>query len=316
LIENPTLLIYVINCKIIVKIKFQIMKKIFSFFVMLMLFSIFAASLMAQTPQYYNYNTGGTSNGFPLNQPPGKMAQTLHLPGEFSNPTPAPSGQITSVFVQLSTAMTNKPFTDLTIKMGQTTLTDLTAGTFYSGTMTTVYYRPSIIINNPAGWLEFILDTPFPYNPTQSIVIEIGQCQSAMNTGGSILYTITSGIKRVWSTGGCPFTPWATSNAYITHTGIKIGSVGIEEKEPLKVEIYPVPNDGQFNISLGGGYACALSLEVYNSLGLMIFSKMVSGQQNSQVIPVDLKPVPPGIYSIIIRSSGEQTLHKKIVVTK
>jgi hypothetical protein len=283
-----------------------------------MLVSIFSANLIAQ-PQYYNYNSPGTANGFPFTIPSGKMIQTLYLPGEFSNPTPAPGGkQITSVFVQLHSAMTNRSFTDLTIKMGQTTLTDLTAGSFYSGPMTTVYSRSAITISNPADWLEFILDTPFPYDPTKSIVIEIGQCQTIMNAGGNIRYTITSGIKRIVSYGGCPYVVYTGggSYAYITHCGINLTTVGIEEKKPLKVEIYPVPNDGQFNISLGGGSMCALSLEVYNSLGLMIFSKTISGQQNSQVIPVDLKPVPPGIYSIILRSSGEQTLHKKIVVTK
>jgi hypothetical protein len=95
----------------------------------LLLITCLNEQLSAQ-PQYYNFNSAGTGNSFPFMVATGKMVQTLHLPGEFSNPAPAPSGQITSVFVQLLSAMNNKPYTDLTIKMGQITLTDLTAGTF------------------------------------------------------------------------------------------------------------------------------------------------------------------------------------------
>jgi hypothetical protein len=204
--------------------KSEIMKKLFNFIAILALITGLNVRLSAQ-PQYYNFNSAGTGNSFPFMMAAGKMVQTLHLPGEFSNPAPAPSGQITSVFVRLFLAMNNKPYTDLTIKMGQTTLTDLTAGTFYSGLMTTVYYRSSITINNPADWLEFLLDTPFPYDPTQSLVIELSQCQTDNYTGGQVRYTITSGIKRVASSGGCPYTPGPSANAYVTHTGINVGTV-------------------------------------------------------------------------------------------
>jgi hypothetical protein len=192
--------------------------------VLFLIVSALNNSLTAQ-PQYYNFDSPGTGNSFPFNMAAGKMVQTLHLPGEFSNPTPAPGGQITSVFVRLFSAMNNKPYTDLTIQMGQTSLTDLTAGTFFSGPMTRVYYRSSITLNNPADWLEFVLDTPFPYDPTKSLVIELSQCQTSNYTGGQIRYTITSGIKRVASTGGCPFTPGASANAYVTHTGINVSTV-------------------------------------------------------------------------------------------
>ncbi|MBE0646916.1 MAG: hypothetical protein IH596_03940, partial [Bacteroidales bacterium] len=198
------------------------MKYLFSCIAILVFIAGLNEKLAAQ-PQYYNYNnTGGTTSAFPFVMPDGRMVQSLHLPGSFSNPAPAPGGQITSVFVQLSEPMNNKTLTEMFVKMGQTTLTNLTTGVFYSGPMTTVYYRASVTITNPIGWLEFILDTPFQYDPTQSIVIEMSQCSSTFNTGGNTLNTITSGVQRVWSEGGCPFVPWINSNAYTTHTGFNI----------------------------------------------------------------------------------------------
>jgi hypothetical protein len=152
------------------------------------------------------------------------MVESLFIPGAFSNPTPAPAGTITSIFVRLSTAMVNRVYTDLTIKMAQSSITTFTTGTFYAGTLTTVYYRSSVTINNPVEWLEFILDTPFAYDPTQSLIVEMGQC-GATGSGGSVRNTSTSGIVRVWSVGGCPFVPYNGGDAASLNFGITLGSV-------------------------------------------------------------------------------------------
>jgi len=178
-------------------------------------------SLTAQ-PQYYNFNNGSSSNSFPFNMSGGKDVQSLFIPGAFNQPGPAPAGTITSIFVLLSAAMVNRVYTDLTIKMGQSAITDLTSGTYYAGPMTTVYYRASVTIN-ASGWLEFVLDTPFPYDPTQSLITDMGQC-SATGSGGTVYNSMTSGIKRVWSVGGCPFVPYASGDASTLNFGITIGA--------------------------------------------------------------------------------------------
>ena len=51
----------------------------------LVLIFAFAAGSMAQTPQYYNYNTGTSSNSFPFNMAAGKAVNSLILAGEFIN---------------------------------------------------------------------------------------------------------------------------------------------------------------------------------------------------------------------------------------
>ncbi len=197
------------------------MKKISLCISILSLITVLNSSLSAQ-PQYYNYNNGASSNSFPFNVAGGKQVESLFIAGAFNQPSAAPAGTITSISVCLSAAMVSRVYTTLTIKMGQSAITDLTPGTFYTGTMTTVYTRASVTINNAAGWLEFILDTPFPYDPTQSLIVDMGQC-AATGSGGSVRNTSTSGIKRIYSVGGCPFAP-SGNDASTLNFGITLGA--------------------------------------------------------------------------------------------
>jgi hypothetical protein len=88
--------------------------------------------------------------------------------------------------------------------------------------------------------------------------------------------------------------------------------VGINDGDPWKAEIYPVPNDGCFNISISGGSEKAFSLDVFNNLGLIILTKRnIRAQEGITVI--DLRPVPAGLYTLLLRSAGEQRAFKFLV---
>ncbi|HMT11265.1 MAG TPA: hypothetical protein PKA39_06535, partial [Ignavibacteria bacterium] len=144
------------------------------------------ANIFAQ-PQYYNYNTTGATNSFPWNIVAGKQVQVLFLPGDFNQPTPAPNGNITSVSFRLAAALGPYTYTNVVIKMGQATgLTSFAASQWYSGTMTTVYTRASVQLGGNANeWMTITLDTPFPYDNTQSLIIDVQQCSVPGATGFS-----------------------------------------------------------------------------------------------------------------------------------
>jgi hypothetical protein len=180
-------------------------------------------SLTAQ--QYYNYNNGTGSNSFPFNVTGGKDVQLLYLPGAFNQPTAAPSGNITTLYLRFSSAISGVTYTTLTIKMGQSTITNLTAGSFYTGSMTTVYTRASVVWTYPVGWGAITLDTPFPYDPTQSLIVDIGQCGASAG-GGSLNFTTQTNILRVWSVGGCPFVCYAGSSTYNYDMGFNLATAG------------------------------------------------------------------------------------------
>ena len=114
--------------------------------VFLILFLALTANSPAQTPQYYNYNTTGGANTFPLGQPGGKMVQWLVAPGEFNHPSAAKSGSISSISVMMAGSGT-ATYSLLNIMLAQTTLTSLPTGAFYTGQMDTVYKRATVTLS-------------------------------------------------------------------------------------------------------------------------------------------------------------------------
>ena len=199
-----------------------------SFFKSTMVFLIvllfYAGDLTAQTPQHYNFNTTVGSNNFPFNIAAGKLIQFLILPGELNQPTPAPSGNITTLYVFCKTASVT--FTDLTIKMGQSTITNLPTGAFYTEHLDTVYYNPSALINSVDGtFTPIVLNTPFNYDNTKSLIIEISQCGASGSGMGLYHTSFTGSIRRTYNqtAGGCNYI-YQGQGAQLMHCGIDIST--------------------------------------------------------------------------------------------
>lgn len=202
------------------------MKHLFQLFV-LVLFLSTSTAIFSQTPQYYNYNTTGNTNSFPFNIPGGKEIQVLFLPGDFAQPTPAPAGNITAVSFRLAANLGPYTYTNAYIKMGQASgLTTFATGVWYSGPMTTVYTRASVSLGGLANeWMTITLDTPFPYDPTQSLIVEVNQCGAPGATGFSTGTTTNTGNRRNTSltTSSCPFV-WGQQSGTVPHMGINVSS--------------------------------------------------------------------------------------------
>jgi hypothetical protein len=194
------------------------MKKAVTLFVTLFLLT---AMLSAQTPQYYNLNTGTTNNSFPFNVTGGKAVNSLFLPGDFANPTPLPAGQqITKIYFRTGNALTTT-FTNLHILMAQDVITTLTTATFYPGPYDTVFVKDTTLSSTALGWMGITLRHPFVYDPTKSLIIFVGQC-GASGAGPYVTNSTISGIRRVWSAGGCPYTPYAGGDAAICNFGVDV----------------------------------------------------------------------------------------------
>jgi hypothetical protein len=199
------------------------MKKMYFCFSVILLLAGLNVSVTAQ-PQYYNYNTSGSANSHPFNLAGGKEVQLLYLAGDFNHPTPIPAGNITRIFFRINDAYPLGPYTytDFTIKMGQSGITSFSAGSLYTGTLTTVYYRASVSLTGIAGqWMEILLDTPFPYDPTQSMILDVGQCGAPGATGYSSCFTTFPENRRIYSAGGCPFV-YGNVTTTIFHIGLSI----------------------------------------------------------------------------------------------
>ena len=197
----------------------------FALFSVIMFVVLSLTTNMFAQPQYYNYTGGSLNNAFPFNTLPasGKTTQTLYLAGSFNQPAPAPSGNITKIYFQAVTSGVTT-YTQLTIKMGLTTDTDLPTAAWYTGPLTTVLDQSNYVITSTADqFFAVTLTTPFSYDAAKNLVVEITQCGYS-GTGIGVRNTSGSGLKRnagPLTATNCPH-PYGNQSAIITHTGIDI----------------------------------------------------------------------------------------------
>jgi hypothetical protein len=180
------------------------MKTKLTLLLILLVFAFSEINKINAQPQYYNYNTTSNSNSFPFNVSGGKEVQWIYLAGDFNQPTPAPSGNITSISFFIATTFGPTIYTNLIIKMGQTSAVALPSGSFYTGSLTVVYNKATVSLSGVANqWMTITLDNPFTYDPTMSLILEVQQC-GITPSGGSIYQSTLSGNRRSYSTSSCP----------------------------------------------------------------------------------------------------------------
>jgi hypothetical protein len=122
-------------------------------------------------------------------------------------------------------------------------------------------------------------------------------------------YAVPTGTGWYWSIvtlNGCSSD---TSNHKLIIT------VGIDSHSSTAINIYPVPNDGRFNVSITTASSESFSISVYNNLGVKIYEETKVDVNGSLQKVIDLRPVPSGVYSVIFVNSENQVV-KKIIVNK
>jgi hypothetical protein len=100
-----------------------------------------------------------------------------------------------------------------------------------------------------------------------------------------------------------------------TSNHVFIRTTGIDQHASAVINLYPLPNDGQFNVSFTTTSEESFSIKVYNSLGVKIYEEPKVDVNGSLNKVIDLRPVPNGVYTVIFENSQNQVV-KKIVVSK
>jgi hypothetical protein len=284
-------------------------------------------AVVPAAPQHYNYNVGGGDNSFPMNQPAGKMVQWLVGASEYAQPTPAlPGGSITALYLRISGTYPLGPatYTNFHVLFGQSAITTLPTGAFYTGTMDTVYRRTSVTFQAAINtWLLIPLDAPFPYNPAQSLIIQIGQCgATGTTTGFSLTHTILTGFRRSWSVGGCPFV-WAGQQANVLHNGLAItypvgaGNNNNEVPNSYKLEQnYPNPFNPVTSIAYSIPKSGPVKLTIYDMLGREVAVLVNEFKQaGSFSVDFDASELSSGAYLYKIEA-GDFRDSKKMMLVK
>jgi parallel beta-helix repeat protein len=136
----------------------------------------------------------------------------MYAPGSFGAAT---SGNITKIYFKPGTTATTTTFTNFTIKIGHTSQTTLTT-TWVTG-LQTCYYSASQVLNSLSTgvWFPITLQTPFNFNASQYLVIEISQ--TAYTTGITVQQNTTTGYNgRAWGGVAAATASGAGTNQLIT----------------------------------------------------------------------------------------------------
>lgn len=177
-------------------------------FVLLLLLVLFANTTNAQTPQF-SLSGGASSNTIPLMSTTNRV-QWVYYRSDFAG-LPTGSQLISKIYLRSGTNMGTATFTNLTIRMGHTTLSTFSNGAFVTG-LTTVFSATSHTITSivSGGWVEFTLQNPFTYNGTQNIIVEVSQ--TGYTGGFTVRQNTAGGNRRLFGT--------ATATSGTASTGI------------------------------------------------------------------------------------------------
>jgi hypothetical protein len=76
------------------------------------------------------------------------------------------------------------------------------------------------------------------------------------------------------------------------------------------LEVYPNPNNGQFNIQIESIKNAQYNLELFNSIGALIWERINLQIDGVYAMPVDLKNTLAGVYMLVVRSGDNYVMRK------
>jgi hypothetical protein len=79
------------------------------------------------------------------------------------------------------------------------------------------------------------------------------------------------------------------------------------------LSIYPVPGNGQFAITLDKPMKKQVILFVYNQIGSIIYKSSEVGKTDHFHETIDLRPISPGIYTLMLQADNQWFVRKLIV---
>jgi len=123
-------------------------------------------------------------------------------------------------------------------------------------------------------------------------------------TGQIYVATLAGMYWSIVTINGC-------SSPESNHKEIIIG--GIDSHSSTSINVYPVPNDGQFTAAITTSSPQSFTISVYNSLGVKIYAEPNVEVNSSINKVIDLRPVPNGVYTLIFENSQNQIVKKTVV---
>lgn len=285
-----------------------------SFLLLLVALLAFRATAQ-QIPQIAKVSATRSNSTFLLGfYPTASKTQSLYLPADL------PGGSAGSIprlyFMYGSTGITTgTTLTNLTIKLGQTTAIGFVGGnTFFADTsLTTVLTSASYTIApGPSGtWFSIDLDTPFAYDPTQTLILQITFTGSTATNFGT--FGDPNNGKKMYAD-----TPGATtgnpSSSTWQHFGFDVSPLGLTAEAGASVALQAFPNPA--HEALWVRLADALlpaHLQLLDALGRPVRELQFSASDLRAGRTLPLQGVAAGSYLLSVQQ-GERRLVRRVVV--
>ena len=124
-------------------------------------------------------------------------------------------------------------------------------------------------------------------------------------TGQTYTATITGWYWSVVTVNGC---------SSDTSNHVYVLFVGQQELPGTSFNVYPVPNNGKFNVAISTPTEETFTIRVYNQLGAMVYemndARTSGGKFNSQIA---LQNVSDGLYSVVFLNEQHKVIRKMVV---
>jgi hypothetical protein len=129
------------------------------------------------------------------------------------------------------------------------------------------------------------------------------------NPSGDVFYQI-----EVVSNDPCGAKSYGTSrsNNFNTKNASGLG-VNIKNARNFNANIYPNPNKGQFTLQIITDKTYKFNVEIYNTLGELIYTDRINAENNLQY-RIDLQNISKGIYSIRLMGKDGLYYYSKIII--
>lgn len=219
-----------------------------------------------------------------------------------------------------------------TIKVAHTTASEFASTSYLAGTNTTTAFTGTVstVANS---WNTHTFSTPFVYNGTSNLLIDICFNNSSYTQNSTVYGTSLSAYRSLYkqqdvSSGGICTTTTGTRSLARPNMKLTFGSgsrmeqviVNGELASNLVVFPNPVSRDMQVNYTLTTGEA-PVQLEIYNLVGKLIYAENLGIQDKGDhtfTVPMGehtLATAPNGMYICRIRS-GETSQQVRFVLAR
>ncbi len=199
----------------------------------------------------------------------------------------------------------------------------VTAGGTTNSVTVTVGSTAGVILATPSnaggtGPAQFMVVTVNP-GPQAAVITQVGNLLISNVQTGNQWYlndTLIPGATSdslVVTTNGNYYSIINYNNCSSGNSNILTVLVGIDYLATSMVEVYPIPNNGIFNVSLTSINPDVFSIRVYSADGNMVYEKSNFPVNGNAKLTVEMQSAPSGIYMLIFTSCKNQLIRKIMV---